>query len=124
VNSITLTGRLTAEPQKRSAGETEVCDMRIAVQRRRGRNGEDRGAVFIDVSTFGAQAQSCAQYLHKGKRVGVHGRLELDEWEAEGGGTRRRHKVVADQVEFLDPPASANTPAPSAAPAEQPLHAA
>ena len=103
MNSVTLTGRLTQEPNRRTAGETEVCDMRLAVQRRRGRDGEDRGAVFVDLTAFQGLASICGQYLEKGSRVAVQGRLELDEWEAEDGSPRRRHKVIAEQVEFLDP---------------------
>ncbi len=103
MNSVTLTGRLTQDPQKRSAGETEISDMRLAIARRRGRDGEDRGAVFIDVTAFQGLAGICGQYLSKGSRVAVQGRLELDEWEAEDGSPRRRHKVIAEQVEFLDP---------------------
>lgn len=102
MNTITLTGRLTAEPQHRTAGETEICDMRLAVQRRKGRDGEDRGAVFIDLTAFQGLAGICGRYLSKGSRVGVQGRLELDEWEAKDGTARRRHKVIAEQVDFLD----------------------
>ena len=54
MNTIQITGRLTADPQQRTAGELQVCDLRVAVSRRRGRDGEDRGAVFVDVTTFGA----------------------------------------------------------------------
>lgn len=103
MNTIQITGRLTADPQQRSAGELQVCDLRVAIPRRRGRDGEDRGAVFVDVTTFGALAKVSGQYLAKGRRVAVSGRLELDEWQAADGGQRRRHKIVADQVEFLDP---------------------
>ena len=113
MNSITLTGRLTQDPQKRSAGEIETCDMRLAVQRRRGRDGDDRGAVFVDITSFQGLAGICGQYLSKGSRVGVQGRLELDEWEAEDGSPRRRHKVIADQVEFLDTPGQQNDEAAS-----------
>lgn len=68
MNSINLTGRLTADPHMRSARETEVAQFRLAVQRRRGRGGEDRGAVFVDVTTFGGLAESVAQYLEQGRR--------------------------------------------------------
>jgi single-strand DNA-binding protein len=105
VNTISLIGRLTADPQARTAGETEICDLRLAVPRRPGRDGEDRGAVFVDVTTFGRLSAIVAEHLSKGRRVGVIGRLELDEWEAADGSPRRRHKVVADQIEFLDRPA-------------------
>ena len=113
MNSVTLTGRLTQEPERRTAGETEICDMRLAVQRRRGRDGEDRGAVFVDLTAFQGLASICGRYLEKGSRIAVQGRLELDEWEAEDGSPRRRHKVIAEQVEFLDPAANQDAEAPS-----------
>lgn len=102
MNTVTLTGRLTQDPKVRSAGELEICDVRLAVPRRRASDGSDKGAVYIDVTAFGGLARTCGQYLAKGRRVNVVGRLELDEWQAQDGSPRRRHKVVADQVEFLD----------------------
>ena len=105
MNSITLTGRLTADPEMRMThSATAVTQSRLAVQRRRSREGEDRGAVYVDVVCFGGLAESCAQYLEKGRQVAVHGRLELDEWETHVGERRSRHKVVADEVEFLARP--------------------
>jgi single-strand DNA-binding protein len=102
MNTVTITARLTADPQQRTVGELQICDLRVAIPRRKSRDGKDRGAVFIDVATFGPLASICGQYLSKGRRVAVSGRLELDEWEAEDGGQRRRHKIMAEQVEFLD----------------------
>ena len=102
MNSINLTGRLTRDPEMRTSHSgTAVTDFRLAVQRRRGREGEDRGAVFVDVVTFGGLAQVCAEHLEKGRQVAVSGRLELDEWETDAGERRSRHKVIADEVEFL-----------------------
>lgn len=108
MNSISITGRLTADPVKRAAGETEVCDMRVAIQRRKGNDGTDRGAVFVDVTAFNGLATTCGRYLAKGRRIAVQGRLELDEWQAEDNSPRRRHKIVAETVEFLDAPAASN----------------
>jgi len=102
MNSITLTGRLTADPEVRAT--KTGTEFRLAVQRRRSRDGEDRGAVYVDVVCFGRLAESCAQYLDKGRQVAASGRLELDEWETEGGERRSRHKVVGDEVEFLARP--------------------
>ncbi len=82
MNNVSITGRLTADPQQRTAGELQICDLRIAIPRRKGRDGEDRGAVFVDVTAFGPLAKVCGQYLAKGRRAAVQGRLELDEWEA------------------------------------------
>jgi len=102
MNSINLTGRLTADPEMRTThSATAVTEFRLAVQRRRSRDGEDRGAVYVDVVCFGGLAESVAEYLVKGRQVAVHGRLELDEWENDEGERRSRHKIVADEVEFL-----------------------
>ena len=108
MNTVTLTGRLTQDPKVRNAGELEICDVRLAVPRRRASDGSDKGAVFVDVTAFGGLAKTCGQYLAKGRRVNVLGRLELDEWQAADQTTRRRHKIVADQVEFLDPASRPN----------------
>ena len=102
MNSITLTGRLTADPEVR--GTKTGTASRLAVQRRRSRDGEDRGAVYVDVVCFGGLAESCGEYLSKGRQVAASGRLEHDEWETEGGERRSRHKVIADEVEFLARP--------------------
>ena len=102
MNSINLTGRLTADPEMRTThSDTAVTNLRLAIQRRRSRDGEDRGAVYVDVVCFGGLAESVAEYLVKGRQVAVHGRLELDEWENDEGERRSRHKIVADEVEFL-----------------------
>ena len=51
---------------------------------------------------FGNQAESCAQYLSKGRPVAIDGRLEWREWEAkDGGGKRESVEIVADSVQFL-----------------------
>ena len=102
MNNITLTGRLTADPDVRGTeAGTAITEFRLAVQRRRSRDGEDRGAVYVNVVTFAGLAQSVGEYLTKGRQVAVSGRLELDEWETEGGERRSRHKVVANELEFL-----------------------
>ena len=103
MNSINLTGRLTQDPEGRSTQSgTAVCAMRLAVQRQKGREGEERGAVFVDVTAFAGLAEVCAKYLEKGRQVAVSGRLEHDEWQAGDGTKRQRHYVIAEAVEFLD----------------------
>ena len=123
MNSISITGRLTADPQARTVGELQICDLRVAIPRRKGRDGEDRGAVFIDVTTFGPLAKVAGQYLTKGRRVAVTGRLELDEWTGQDDSPRRRHKIVAEHVEFLDngAPASNGSDTTASEPVEQPV---
>ena len=72
------------------------------LDRRSGRDeDEDRGADFVDVVCFGRQAEVCANYLGKGRRIAVEGRLHHDEWDGENG-RRQKLEVIAQSVEFLD----------------------
>ena len=102
MNSVNLIGRLTAEPELHDRGGTQVGRLRLAVQRRRNRDGEDRGADFVDVTVFGNQADVCATYLAKARRVAIEGRLQHSEWQAEDGSRRQKLEVIANSVEFLD----------------------
>jgi single-strand DNA-binding protein len=78
--------------------------MRIAVNtRRKDETGQwvDKPNYF-DVTVWGNQAESCAQYLSKGRPVGIDGRLEWREWEAtDGSGKRQAVEIVAESVQFL-----------------------
>jgi single-strand DNA-binding protein len=117
VNSVNVVGRLTHDPEYSVAkGDRPVCRMRIAIPRARWRDGEDRGAVFITVACFDAQATASSRALKKGARIGVAGRLEYHEWKAEDGSARSRHEIVGESVEFLDPPPEVNEPARSEGP--------
>ena len=101
MNAVHLIGRLTQDVELRERGETKVAQLRLAVPRGRDKNGEDRGADFVDVVCFGRQAEVCADYLAKGRRIAVEGRLHHDEWDGENG-RRQKLEVIAQSVEFLD----------------------
>ncbi len=105
LNRVTLVGRLTRDPELRhTAGGQSVCSIRLAVSSR-GRdesgNWSDR-ANYFDVTVFGRQAETASQYLSKGRRIGVDGRLSWREWEAQDGGKRQSVEVVANDIFFLD----------------------
>lgn len=105
MNSVNLIGRLTRDPELRTTAEdSPVAVLRVALPRRRG--GDDAGAVFVNVVCFGRQAEAANEYLYKGRRVAVEGRLEQREWTDTDGEARSRHEVYAERVEFLDPPTS------------------
>lgn len=104
MNRVTLVGRLTRPPELRqTAGGTSVCSIRLAVTSRskRGDTWEDQSNYF-DVVVFGKQAETAEQYLSKGRRIGVDGRLSWREWEAKDGTRRQSVEVVAQDVFFLD----------------------
>src|SRR6202011_391657 len=81
-----------------------VCGLRIACNsRRRDADGDyHERPNFFDVSVYGATADSVSQYMRKGSRVGVDGRLEWREWETADQQKRQAVSVVADVVQFLD----------------------
>ena len=105
LNRVTLVGRLTRDPELRhTAGGQSVCSIRLAVSSRgrdEGGNWSDR-ANYFDVTVFGRQAETASQYLSKGRRIGVDGRLSWREWEAQDGGKRQSVEVVANDIFFLD----------------------
>jgi single-strand DNA-binding protein len=95
VNSVTLVGNLTSSPELRSLPDgRSVCDLRMAVNDQR-----EQPPLFIDVATFGSQAEACGKYLSKGRTIAVTGRLVYREWKSEDGTTRSKHSVVG-QVRF------------------------
>ena len=103
INRVVLVGNLTKDPELRhTGGGTPVCSLRIAVNTRRkdeSGNWADRPNYFT-ISVFGNQAESCAQYLSKGRPVAIDGRLEWREWEKDGV-KREAVEVIADSVQFL-----------------------
>jgi single-strand DNA-binding protein len=105
INRVTLIGRLTRDPELRhTSGGDAVCSMRLAVNSRaRDETGQwgDKPN-FFDVTVFGRQAESVSNYLTKGRRVGVDGRLSWREWQAQDGSKRQNVEVIASDVVFLD----------------------
>jgi single-strand DNA-binding protein len=124
INRVVLVGNLTRDPELKSLPSgTSVCSLRVAVNTRRkdGATGEwtDKPNYF-SVSVFGNQAENCAQYLSKGRPVGIDGRLDWREWEAQDGSKREAVEIVADTVQFLGGRGEGEQPfAPAAAGAEK-----
>jgi len=103
MNSVSLIGRLTRDPDIRySAGsQMAVARFTIAIDRGKDRNGEDRGADFPAIVCFGKTAELVERYLTKGRLVGIQGRIQTGKYEKDGR-TVYTTDVLADRVEFLD----------------------
>ncbi len=107
INRVVLVGNLTHDPELRALPSgTSVCQLRIAVNDRI----KDRGTGewkdypnYFDVTVFGQQGESCAQYLSRGRQVAVDGRLRWRQWETQDGQKRSKVEVVADSVQFIGP---------------------
>ena len=106
LNKVFLMGNLTRDPElRRLANGTAVTDLGLALNRSfTGKDGEKREeVVFIDVTVWDRQAETCCQYLKKGRAVHVEGFLKMDTWEDKNTGEKRsKVKVQADRVQFLD----------------------
>jgi len=102
MNSVALIGRLTRDPEVRygAATQTAVARFTIAVDRQRGREGEQT-ADFIGIVCFGKTAELVEKYMSKGRLVGVTGRIQTGSYEKDGRKVYTTD-VVADRVEFLD----------------------
>jgi single-strand DNA-binding protein len=105
VNSVALIGRLTADPATHAGEIHESATFRLAVSR----PGTD-GADFVDIVCFDKLAATCGEYLSKGREVAVVGKLRLSEWTGRDGERRSKIQVVADAVQFLDPPKKTGDP--------------
>lgn len=102
INQVILMGRLTRDPEQRTTttGKT-IANFSIAVDR----GGQDDTADFFDVTAWEKLGELVMQYLSKGRRVLVQGRLRQDSWDdKETGKKRTRVEVVATDVTFLDGP--------------------
>ena len=87
---------------KELGSNKKVAGFLLAVDR----PGRDAEADFVWVSAWDRQAETCSQYLAKGRRVAVDGRLRSRSWE-EDGKRRRAVDVVANRVQFLSGAAAA-----------------
>ena len=114
INQVILMGRLTRDPEQRTTTTGKnIASFSIAVDR----GGQDDQADFFDITAWERLADLVMQYLSKGRRVLVQGRLRQDSWDdKETGKKQSRIEVVATDVTFLDGP-SGNAGAAQTAPA-------
>jgi single-strand DNA-binding protein len=103
LNKVILIGRLTRDPEVRytQSGKT-VTTFDIAVDRPIANAQGQRETDFIPIVTWGKLAETCGNYLNKGRLVAVDGRLQIRSYEAQDGQKRRVTEVVAEGVRFLD----------------------
>ncbi|MGB0591454.1 MAG: single-stranded DNA-binding protein [Myxococcota bacterium] len=101
MNSVFLVGRLGADPELRRTGAGKgVCNLRVATERG-GKEGKSQGPDWHRVVVWDRQAETCAQFLQKGRMVAVSGRLQHRTWETDKGEKRTSTEVVAYRVQFF-----------------------
>jgi len=105
MNLVVLVGNLTRDPEVRySQSGTAVANVNIAVNRSFTKEGGP-DADFFRVTVFGKQAELVERYLSKGRKVGIEGRIQNDNYEKEGQ-TIYRDTIIANRIEFLSPKGS------------------
>ena len=106
LNSIILEGNLTRDPVTDTTPRgTSVCRFTVASNRYYKSEGERQEEVgYFDVEVWARLAETCGEYLTKGRGVRVVGRLKQDRWTSQEGSPRSRVRIVGEHVEFHSRP--------------------
>lgn len=104
INRTVITGNLTRDPElRRTQAGMPILSFSVAVNDRRKnpQTGEwEDHPNYVDCTMFGKRAEAIAEYLTKGSKVGVDGKLRFSTWERDGH-KRSKLEVVVDEIEFL-----------------------
>ncbi len=112
LNKVILIGNLTRDPELRyTPSGTAITKFGLATNRKFKKGEELKEDVcFVDITVWGRQAESCSEYLSKGRSVCVEGRLSFSQWETEDGQKRSKLEVVGERVLFLGGRGDGNQP--------------
>ncbi len=111
LNRVFIIGNLTKAPELRyTPGGAAVADLRMAINSSFiNKAGEKTNEVcYVDVVTWGRQAETASEYLSKGSPIFVEGRLQLDSWETANGEKRSKLRIRANRIQFLGRPKGAS----------------
>ena len=111
MNHVVLVGRLTKDPEMRfiPGSGTAVTNFTLAIDRDYKKKDGTKETDFIPVEAMGKTAEFVANYITKGRLVGVQGSIRVDRYETQSGEKRTFTKVSAKQVQALDNKKQSNT---------------
>lgn len=99
-NKVILVGNLTRQPEiKYLPSGTSVGNFGIATNRKYGEDKQE--TYFGEVTVWGKMAEICSQYLEKGSKVLIEGRLTTEKYESQGE-QKQKTRIIAESVRFLD----------------------
>lgn len=103
-NKVVLVGNLTRDIELRySQSGMAIAKTAIATSRKFTSNGEKKEEVmFIDLTFFGRSGEVANQYLRKGSKILVDGRIQFDQWVDQNGGKRSKHSIAVESMQMLD----------------------
>lgn len=112
MNKVFLVGRLTRDPELRySASNMATMRCAIAVDRQFVREGEERGADFINIVAFANRAETMKKFLTKGSQIAIDGRIQTGSYDGADGKKVYTTDVIVENFQFLDSKGSRNTDA-------------
>lgn len=101
MNRIIIAGRLVRDPDLRVCNSgTEVCNLTVAVDRKRAKKDHEKETDFIDCTAWGKTGVFVSKYFKKGDGITVEGRMESRKWVDKDGNNRTSWGVTVDEVEF------------------------
>lgn len=104
-NKIILVGNLTRDIELKYSGNgTAIANTAIATSRKFTVNGEKKEETcFVDITFFGRSGEVANQYLRKGSKILVEGRLSFEQWvDKQSGQKRSKHNVIVETMQMLD----------------------
>lgn len=104
-NKVLILGNLTKDIEMRyTQGSTAIANSATASTRKfTARDGtQNEETLFVDIAFFGRTAEVANQYLHKGSRVLIEGKLKFDQWSDQNGQKRSKHSVSVENMQMLD----------------------
>ena len=106
MNRVIITGNLGQKPELKKANSgLAITNLRVATNERvkDGDQWKDH-TEWHTIVVFGKQAENCEQFLDKGSKVAVEGKIRTRQWEDKEGNKRYNTEIVADRVEFMTRP--------------------
>lgn len=110
LNCAVIMGRLVADPELRKTGtDISVTSFTVAVEKRFVKQGEDRGADYIDIVAWRQTAEFVTRYFHKGSMIAIQGTIQTRTYDDKNGNKRKAVEIVADNVSFCGSKAETGT---------------
>lgn len=104
MNKVVLIGNLTKDPElAETPSGISYTNLSVAVSRPFVNEDGERATDFFNVTVWRTQAENCAKYLAKGKKVSIIARLQNRTYEDKDGNKRHVNDIIAEEVEFLSP---------------------
>lgn len=102
MNKVVLVGRLTRDPEVKYSNNTAVTRFTLAINRNYKKDGQQQETDFINCVAFNKRAEAIANYVQKGHKLGVAGRIQTGSYTNQEGQRIYTTDVIVDEMEFLE----------------------